>query len=270
MAAPTPSAEWTLVRTSKPAEVVAVRPGEWALRLPSSPDLALPPELVSLLDWAVRARGALEAGELKEAWLLRAREDREPALRVEPCWEHVQDVLIALELFECRNAAGQIAELVDRKRRYVEERDMSGWERSVRELFEGYVFQLEVPSRGAIIELGTARGVNFQRLCMHFGEARCLGYDVVNYARHPRVFEADVRELDPSSAGPVALGFNDLSDWAQSPASKRAGFDYLAGNIVPGGYYIDATLTDELRRTLPLGDFEHVLDVGLFSVYRRR
>lgn len=269
MVAHASSPEWALIRTTRPAEVVAVSPGEWVLRLPSAPDLTLPRELVSVIDWALRARGAIATGELQKAWL-RAGESSDPAPPVEPCWEHVQDVLIALELFECRNASGQIAELVDRKRRYVEERDMSGWERSVQELFERYIFQLEVPSHGAIVELGTARGVNFQRLCEHFGEARCIGYDVVNYARHARVVEADVRELDPTSAGPVALGFNDLSDWSQSPASKRAGFDYLVGNIVPGGYYVDATLTDELRRTLPLGDFEHVLEAGLFSVYRRR
>ncbi len=119
---------------------------------------------------------------------------------------------------------------------------MRGWEAHVRRVFDRAVLQRWIPADGDVVELGTARAINFNYLCGLFGPDRCRGYDLINDTEHPRIRIADVRELGPEHDGPIALGWNDLSDWTQSPASKRAGQAFILRNLVRGGLYVDAGL----------------------------
>ncbi|MBK9649037.1 MAG: hypothetical protein IPO67_28465 [Deltaproteobacteria bacterium] len=162
-------------------------------------------------------------------------------------------------------------DLVDRDPRYVERVDMAPWEREVLRFFEAHVFHLPLPA-GAVVELGTARGNNFRRLCEVYGDARCIGYDVANYSGHPHIFERDVRALARTEDRPIALAFNDLSDWTLSPDSKRAGLHYATRNLVVGGLYIDAAFD---ARGLAwadehLQDYELVVEDRLIALFRKR
>lgn len=158
---------------------------------------------------------------------------------------------------------------IDRDLRYVESADMAGWEREVESFLRDFVFSLDVPE-GFIVELGTARAVNFQLLCERFGTERCIGYDVVNYASHPRVIEHDVRELTAEDDRPIAFGWNDLSEWQLSPHSKQAGLEYLVRNLVPGGLYMDATLDDKACGHPYFQLLEPVVERNLIALFRRK
>lgn len=135
-------------------------------------------------------------------------------------------------------------DLIDREPGYIRSRDMRGWEAHVRTVFERELLQRWIPATGDVVELGTARAINFNYLCELFGPHRCRGYDLVNDAQHPRVTVSDVRELGPEHDGPIALGWNDLSDWEQSPASKRAGRSFILRSLIRGGLYVDAGLRE--------------------------
>lgn len=158
---------------------------------------------------------------------------------------------------------------VDRDPRYVEHVDMSGWEQEVASFLREVVFACPVPDEGWVVELGTARAVNFRLLCEHFGPERCIGYDVVNYAHDPLVLERDVRTLTKADDRPVALGWNDLSEWELSPRSKLAGLEFLTRNLVPGGFYMDATLTDDALAHPAFAPLELVAQRNLIALFRR-
>jgi hypothetical protein len=158
---------------------------------------------------------------------------------------------------------------VDVDPRYVASVDMTGWERVVREFLDDCVFPRRLPPHGRVVELGTARGLNFDRLCRRYGAERCLGFDVVNYSGHPRVREVDVRRLGPADDVPIAFGWNDLSDWELSPESKRAGMDFLRRNLVVGGYYMDAGFTAAALDQFDDAGLELVAVRGLIRLWRR-
>ncbi len=161
------------------------------------------------------------------------------------------------------------ADLVDKEPDYIRRRAMGPWEAHVREVFDRTVVIRRIPAEGLIVELGTARGRNFSRLCALFGPERCLGFDVVDDLGHPRIRTADVRRLGPADDVPIALGWNDLSDWEMSPASKRAGRAYLLRNIVVGGLYVDAGFTPGAPPPEALPEFEHVASDRGIELWRR-
>lgn len=157
---------------------------------------------------------------------------------------------------------------VDQCLRYLEHSDMSEWNQTVRKFFAEVLFLQPVPEQGWIVELGTFRCASFQLLCQHFGLERCVGYDVINYANHPRVIEKDVRSLGPEDDRPIAIGWNDVSDWKHSPKSKAAGADYLLRNMVVGGFYIDEDLAS-IPKDLDLAQYELVFSQKYLSLFRR-
>ncbi len=160
-------------------------------------------------------------------------------------------------------------DLIDIEPRYVDDRNLEGWERLIAWFFEQHVFTRLVPSYGQVVEMGVARGINFARLCEQFGPSRCEGFDVVNYPGHPRVRTVDVRTLDERDDRPIALAWNDLSNWEQSPVSKRAGFDFLTRNLVEEGLYIDADFEPDTLDTLDLTGLELVADSKIIKMWRR-
>ena len=159
-------------------------------------------------------------------------------------------------------------DLVDKEPRYIENRDMRGWENVIGQFFYDFVFGQMVPSEGSIVELGTGQGVNFLELCRQFGEERCVGYDVVNFLKHPRVKEEDIRKLSSEDDYPIALGFNDLSDWQLSPQSKKAGFEFIKRNLVFGGYYVDAAFTEQTTELIDLADFTLIAERDSVKLFK--
>ncbi|HHH27032.1 MAG TPA: hypothetical protein ENK57_01610 [Polyangiaceae bacterium] len=91
-----------------------------------------------------------------------------------------------------------------------------------------------------------------------------------NALEHPRVELADVRALGPAYDRPIALGWNDLSDWRESPASKRAGRRFVLRNLVPGGLYVDAGFDAEHPPPASLPEMDWVAEDRGVVVWRRR
>ena len=163
----------------------------------------------------------------------------------------------------------QSSDLIDRFPRYVLDVDMSKWEALVTSFFRENVLSQSVPHGGYVVELGTARAINFSALCNQFGQDRCIGIDIVNYGHHARVLELDARDLSSKHDLPISLGWNDLADWKSSPASKRAGFEYLKRNVIRNGFLADAAFASDTLRSLDLSDFEIVAEANVFKLFRR-
>ena len=73
----------------------------------------------------------------------------------------------------------------------VEERDANYY---VNQFYEQIVFDLPIPENGKLLVLGTHNCVSFDKLCIHFGYDRCIGFDLFNPTR--------------SDFGSVIFGFN--------------------------------------------------------------
>jgi len=164
---------------------------------------------------------------------------------------------------------GPSYDLVDLDKNYAIKKNLSDWEAFVGKFLKEKVQNLNVPPNGYILELGVYKAKNFNLLCDWFGHERCLGLDIVNYNKHPNVIEKDVRDLTKKDDRPIALGWNDLSEWASSPASKMAGFKYLTRNIIVGGYYIDSAMIDNPFDMLSNLTFLHVDSFGCIKMFMR-
>ena len=84
-----------------------------------------------------------------------------------------------------------------------DEHDQFGSQYYVNTFYEDIVKNLEIPDKGYIVVMGTARAVSFDILCEHFGYDRCIGYDLYNPSNHPRVKIKDCMELSESDNIPI-------------------------------------------------------------------
>lgn len=157
---------------------------------------------------------------------------------------------------------------VDRKPDYLEGTDMVFWHRQIHPIFERLVPSLGVPAHGVIMEMGVYKGDSFALLTNLFGADRVRGIELVKYIDEPRILNIDVRSLTSEHDMPLAIAWNDVSNWKGSPRSKMAALNYARKNLVLGGLYIDESLAD-LPSDLPLSDFKLVHSEGDVSVFRR-
>ena len=96
----------------------------------------------------------------------------------------------------------------------------------------------DVPDDGYIVLLGTNRCVSFNLLCEHFGEDRCIGFDIYNPTNHPRVKIKDCTQLSELDDIPIAFCHNDLGSFPTTPKLKIHGQKWAARNIIKGGYFL--------------------------------
>ena len=96
----------------------------------------------------------------------------------------------------------------------------------------------DVPDNGYIVLLGTNRCVSFNLLCEHFGEDRCIGFDIHNPTNHPRVKIKDCTQLSEIDDIPIAFCHNDLGSFPTTPKLKIHGQKWAARNIINGGYFL--------------------------------
>lgn len=97
------------------------------------------------------------------------------------------------------------------------------------------------PSLGYIVEYGSWRGSVIDILSKLYGTERVLGFDISNFTDHPQIHAVDVRLISGNSLFkmPIALAWNDLSEWNGSPAGKQAAFDHAMNNMVNDGIFIE-------------------------------
>ena len=106
----------------------------------------------------------------------------------------------------------------------------------VNDFYKKIVYNLNIPDDGYVVVIGTARAVSFDLLCKHFGEDRCIGYDLHNPSNHPRVFNKDCMELCEKDNIPIAFAHNDIGSLSHTPELKIKTHKWLTSNIVGGGY----------------------------------
>lgn len=101
--------------------------------------------------------------------------------------------------------------------------------------------QINVLQYGYIVEYGSWRGAVIDALSEEFGRDRVFGFDISNFTNHSQIHKVDVRHLsgNPKYDYPIALAWNNLSEWKGSPLGKQAAFDHALNNLVKGGIYIE-------------------------------
>jgi len=119
-----------------------------------------------------------------------------------------------------------------------DEHDQFGSSYYVNTFYNDIVVNLDVPDDGYIVVMGTARAVSFDLLCKHFGEERCIGFDLYNPSNHPRVKIKDCMELSDLDNIPIAFAHNDMGSLPHTPELKIHTQRWLANNIVEGGYLL--------------------------------
>ena len=114
------------------------------------------------------------------------------------------------------------------------------------------IFNFNIPD-GYIIEYGSWRGAVIDLLAKEYGEDRVFGFDISNFTNHPRIHKMDVRHLAGNKKYklPIALAWNDLSEWEGSPLGKQAAFDHALNNLVDNGIYMEMKNSPDYIRQHP-------------------
>ena len=117
----------------------------------------------------------------------------------------------------------------------VEERDAHYY---VNQFYEQIVFDLPIPENGKLLVLGTHNCVSFDKLCIHFGYDRCIGFDLFNPQNHPSVIIKDCDNLSDKDDMELAFCHNDIGSFWKTPELKFKCQDWAAKNIIQGGYFL--------------------------------
>ena len=123
----------------------------------------------------------------------------------------------------------------------LEHDDVSNYDENyyVYKIYENLILKLnDIPDDGFIVLLGTNKCVSFDLLCKHFGAERCIGYDIANPTKHPRVIVKDCNLLGGDDDIPIAFCHNDLGSFPTTPELKIHGQRWATKNIVKGGYFL--------------------------------
>ena len=117
----------------------------------------------------------------------------------------------------------------------VEQRDENYY---VNQFYEQIVFDLPIPENGKLLILGTHNCVSFDKLCIHFGYDRCIGFDLFNPQNHPSVIIKDCDDLSDKDDMELAFCHNDIGSFWKTPELKLQCQDWAAKNIIQGGYFL--------------------------------
>lgn len=104
--------------------------------------------------------------------------------------------------------------------------------------YEDIVANLDIPSDGYIVVLGTYKCVSFEKLCKIYGADRCIGFDLHNPTNHPRVRIKDCSTLSDVDNIPIAFCHNDLGNFSSTPILKTMGQKWAAKNMIAGGFFL--------------------------------
>lgn len=105
-------------------------------------------------------------------------------------------------------------------------------------LFEIHLFDLKLPE-GYVVMFGTHNGEVFRTWNQKWGQDRCLGFELYNETDMDNIVSMDVRGLGDWCQTPIALCWNDIGSWDRTPLARRASYEWIKKNIVPGGYYLE-------------------------------
>lgn len=163
--------------------------------------------------------------------------------------------------------AQTLADKADKKKSYLSGTDMSEWHAEAHPFLRKLAASGHVPSRGAIIELGSYQGQSLKVLNQLFGADRVRGCDIHNYTHNPQIVIQDVRSESFHMDSP-ALVWNDVSNWQNSPRSKLAAFNWAKKNLPRGGIYIDDGLS-HIPFDLDLSGFEVLYTKDYITAFKK-
>ena len=108
------------------------------------------------------------------------------------------------------------------------------------DIVQNVIKHFDIP-QGFIVEYGSWRGSVLDELSRQLGAHRVFGFEIGNFFDHPQINNIDVRHLagNRKYERPIALAWNDLSEWNGSPMGKQAAFDHALNNLVNDGIYIE-------------------------------
>ncbi len=158
---------------------------------------------------------------------------------------------------------------VDRSLFYFEEFSSGKAKQKGFESFlQNVLWKLFLPKEGKIVEFGTWDGGTFEKLCHHFGEERCLGFDAAPYIEKNNILVKDVRTLGESDNFPISFAWNDVSTWYGSTSSKLKVAQFCSENLVKGGYLLDVNL-DRIPSNIQFIGYEVVLEYKKLTLFRK-
>jgi hypothetical protein len=104
------------------------------------------------------------------------------------------------------------------------------------DLFKYIVPTLQLPTAGAIMQLGTNLGIGFDILYQQY-PYRAVGIDLWNPLDHPGILEQDMYDVYDV---PLAFCNVDMGDFRWTPKLRLYALDYAIRNAEPGSYIITA------------------------------
>ena len=91
---------------------------------------------------------------------------------------------------------------------------------------------IDVPTQGAVVQLGAGLGLSLQILSSNF-PGRTIGIDLFNPADHPLITTCDIRLLHDF---PVAYVHCNIGNFDTTPNIRRIALEWTLKNLVSGGY----------------------------------
>lgn len=116
------------------------------------------------------------------------------------------------------------------------------------------VSELDIPSRGHIVQIGTGLGITVEYLCNVFGEDRVTGYDLFNPLGHPNIKFLDAEKALPTfDICKEGLAYIDIDVGSMSHAkgTRKTCLDWALEHTLKDGYILtNKSLEEELRKTI--------------------
>jgi len=124
---------------------------------------------------------------------------------------------------------------------------------------------------GYLVEYGSWRGAVIDTLSEKYGADRVFGFEIGNFFKHEQINDIDVRHLSGNRkyVVPIALAWNDLSEWNGSPIAKQAALDHALNNLVDGGIYIEHKACPDYIHSHPNLSLLHETKHLLFFKFNR-
>ena len=109
----------------------------------------------------------------------------------------------------------------------------------VYKIYQNLVLKIKnIPPEGYIVVLGSNKCVSFNLLCEHFGEERCIGYDIYNPVGHPRVKVMDCSKLSTKDDIPISFVHNDVGSFPLTPKLKLHAQRWALRNLIEDGFFL--------------------------------
>ena len=124
---------------------------------------------------------------------------------------------------------------------------------------------LKIPQAGKVCMLGTHTCHSFSILEEHFGEERCIGYDLYNPTKRRNITEKPINQIDASKIPQLSFCWNDIGNYSRSPGDKMLAQIRFAAKVMSKGCFIGRDGSNRAR--FPVDAFMEELGCKNLSLY---